>query len=564
MKISKMIRIMIAVIVTLSIISFTSLFLLFGGIKEKGQVIERQAQFRDLAIKLTNSSNFLTNEIRSYVQFGEKKYIDSYMKELNETRTKETVIEDLKAMNAPEEIIISLEKALYNYDSLAKLDSTAITAVEANNLDKARELVYGGTYTTGKMLYDTALSEFDDALNVYTANMLKEVSDKVENYLFTTIISIVTIVLAMIISFYILQNKLKPLQRLTKIADRVSEGDLTEKIQYKKSKDEVAQLAGAVNNMIESLQNLVQQINVSSEQVAASSEELSASSEQGGYATQEVTATIQQLTLGADEQVQSIEKTVEIIDQILANNEMINSNSETAIRISMEASSKVSEGSTSIKMSVQQMNSIHNAVKDLAIVLDTLNQQSSQIGHIVDVITGISEQTNLLALNAAIEAARAGEHGKGFAVVANEVRKLAEQSRLSASQIAQLINNVQQETDKAVQVMDDTTIEVEKGLESVYSAGKSFKQIHEVVKEITNQVNQNSDAVHQMSLGTEQVVQSIELVMKVANETLAGTQSISASSEEQLASMEEITVSATSLSKMADELRMLIGRFRLQ
>lgn len=120
--------------------------------------------------------------------------------------------------------------------------------------------------------------------------------------------------------------------------------------------------------------------------------------------------------------------------------------------------------------------------------------------------TAISNQTNLLALNAAIEAARAGEAGRGFAVVADEVRKLAEQSSLSAKQITTLIASIQSETEHAVIVMDKSKREVTDGIEKVYEAGHSFERIQSAIEEVAEKIGQVSGATQDISTRKEKPV----------------------------------------------------------
>ncbi|WP_429874666.1 methyl-accepting chemotaxis protein [Fictibacillus sp. NRS-1165] len=127
-----------------------------------------------------------------------------------------------------------------------------------------------------------------------------------------------------------------------------------------------------------------------------------------------------------------------------------------------------------------------------------------EIGHIVEVIEGISEQTNPLALNTAIEAARAGEHGKGFAVVASEVRKLAEQSGEATRQISDIIFHIQNETVQVVQKMELVNAEVREGIGVMNEAGASFKQIQHSIQSVTEHIRRVSDAMHGVSAGTEQ------------------------------------------------------------
>ncbi len=192
-----------------------------------------------------------------------------------------------------------------------------------------------------------------------------------------------------------------------------------------------------------------------------------------------------------------------------------------------------------------------------------LGDRSSEIGQIVEVITSIAEQTNLLALNAAIEAARAGENGKGFAVVSEEVRKLAEESSLSARRISVLIDGIQTETNRAVDSMQFTTNEVVIGINCVNTAGESFKKIQHATKEVSAQVQGISTSVEHMAIEMRHMTDSMKQINGIAQSSAEGTQNISAATEEQLASMEEITASTFTLSKMAEELQNKTNTFKV-
>ena len=192
-----------------------------------------------------------------------------------------------------------------------------------------------------------------------------------------------------------------------------------------------------------------------------------------------------------------------------------------------------------------------------------LGNLSQEIGNIIGVITGIADQTNLLALNAAIEAARAGEHGQGFAVVADEVRKLAEQSKESADQIAGLINQMQEDTTEAVNVMEVGTKEVAAGKVIVDETGKRFEKILLSIEQVTAQIQEVSAISEEMSASAEEVNASIEEMANIAQYSASNTQNVASASEEQLASMEEITASATTLSKMAEDLQAIVKKFKL-
>ena len=209
------------------------------------------------------------------------------------------------------------------------------------------------------------------------------------------------------------------------------------------------------------------------------------------------------------------------------------------------------------------MQAVRDSSAETSKAIRSLGEKSDQIGGIVETITGIAAQTNLLALNAAIEAARAGEHGRGFAVVAEEVRHLAEESQQAAATIAELILQIQQETQRAVQVVEVSAEQTKGGVVTVEQAREAFLQIGQSVEDMSGRVEQIAASIRQIAASGDAMRDSMTSVASVAESSSASTQEVSASTEQTSASTQQIAASAQQLATTAEELEKLVGQFVL-
>ena len=392
------------------------------------------------------------------------------------------------------------------------------------------------------------------------------VAEATEGLTALTWISLVTIavvlILAAIVIAWFARSIAKPIQTLDAAATKIAAGDLSLTSLGIRSNDEIGRLAKSFEQMVQNVRALIKQISNQAEHLAASSEELTASADQSSQATNQVAISIQEVASGAAEQMHAANDSAAVVTQMSAGMQQIAANASSVAGQTEAASDKAVKGGAAVDKAVNQMSQIEQTVNTSAQVVAKLGERSKEIGQIVETISGIAGQTNLLALNAAIEAARAGEQGRGFAVVADEVRKLAEQSEAAAKKISGLISEIQGDTDKAVSAMQQGTQEVKTGAEVVNAAGASFREIADLVTEVSDQVKQISTAIHEMADGSQKIVGSVHKIDDLSKKSAGEAQSVSAATEEQLASMEEIATSSRALATLAQELQAAVGKFR--
>lgn len=376
------------------------------------------------------------------------------------------------------------------------------------------------------------------------------------------IASVISAILGITIGFFGARAIAKPVQTLAEVARKVADGNLRQSIEVKRT-DEIGQLEQAFSDMTRDLRTMVHNIQDNAQRVAASSEELTASAEQSAQATNQVAASVTDVARGTEQQVSAVNEASAVIEQMSAGIQQVAASASLVAEVADKTATAAHTGGKSVETAINQMSHIDETVSNSALVVAKLGERSKEIGQIVGTISGIAGQTNLLALNAAIEAARAGEQGRGFAVVAEEVRKLAEQSQEAAKQIADLIGEIQGDTDKAVDAMGDGTREVKIGTEVVNTAGEAFKEIMTLVTQVSSQVKEITAAIQQMAGGSEQIVASSRAIEKISKENAGQTQTVSAATEEQSASMEEIAAASQGLAKMAQDLQDIISRFKV-
>lgn len=312
------------------------------------------------------------------------------------------------------------------------------------------------------------------------------------------------------------------------------------------------------------IHSIVESLSATSQGVVQTARELAVSSEQSKQDSSQIAIVVQGVARGTEIQVQGAQECTDALRRMSEGIHHVALTSSHVSDITLESARKAKEGEQSLKNMVDQMNSIGLSVDNSEVAVRLLHERSQEIGKIVEVITGISAQTNLLALNAAIEAARAGEQGRGFSIVADEVRKLAEQSAESAKQIADLIQEIQQDTVHSVDSMNKMKQEVESGIEVFHNVQNAFHSILESSQQVANHVQEISASTQEMLAGSEKVTSSVEKMASIAKESAASTQSVAVASDKQLHSMEEISAAAALLNRLSQDLQEVMSKIQEQ
>ncbi|RZT90812.1 methyl-accepting chemotaxis sensory transducer with Cache sensor [Azospira oryzae] len=350
-----------------------------------------------------------------------------------------------------------------------------------------------------------------------------------------SIMVVITLAILSVISWLINSSILRQLggepAYAVEVVRHIAEGDLVRPVEYS-SPDS---LLAAMQTMQQKLANIFGDINgmasrlsSGAEHVSVAARETSVAAHNQAQSTSASAASIEQMTV-------SISEVSEIATQTEAN--------------SSQTAALAEEGAGLVKNAAQEIELISRTVATSSEQIQLLQQRSQEIGGIANVIKEIADQTNLLALNAAIEAARAGEQGRGFAVVADEVRKLAERTAKATTEIAQMIDSIQEETQTAVQAMATAAPQVDKGLELATQATAMLDEIHRQALDSLGKVRDVALATTEQATTATDIAKHVEHIASMAEETNATMQNNAAEAEQ--------------LEGLADQLRQTVSYFRV-
>jgi twitching motility protein PilJ len=321
--------------------------------------------------------------------------------------------------------------------------------------------------------------------------------------------------------------------RLMNELQLVAEGDLTQEATV--TEDITGAIADSVNYTVEELRSLVGNVQNTAAKVAQT--------------TAEVDITSTELLAASNEQLSEIRETGRSVLDMAARINLVSSQAQESADVARQSLQAAEVGLQAVQNAIGGMNSIRDQIQETSKRIKRLGESSQEIGEITELISDITEQTNVLALNAAIQAASAGDAGRGFSVVAEEVQRLAERSADATRQIATLVKAIQTDTQDAVGAMERSTQGVVEGAKLSDSAGTALTEIDQVSRRLAELIEQISDSTSREASLANEMAGNIQHIFAVTEQTGEGTRNTAAQVRE--------------LSKMAEELRQSVARFRI-
>jgi len=474
-----------------------------------------------------------------FIAIGNPDAVSRYLgewKEYRENGLKRLALYERQAKREEDKQVVATIKADYTL-----YGDTFLKVAEGINSDRltttADALEEIGEIRPNMQRLNKSLHEHVKAIEVRVQRQTEEVDQLSTRILwFISVAVVAAFLLALVLVVLTVKGITGPLGQVNAMLSDIArgDGDLTKRLTYT-SRNEIGAICNNFNNFVEKLHGIVSQATSNTIQVSDAASRMSDSASRIAASAEEMAAQAGAVAVASEE--------------MAATSNDIASNCHSAAGNARQAADTTQKGFEVVKHTVNGIRERGEITKANADIVASLGERSDQIGAIVATIQDIADQTNLLALNAAIEAARAGEQGRGFAVVADEVRALAERTTKATREISEMIRMIQSETQQAIVSMEEGVKGTEEGATEATRLESSLMEILEQVNAVTMQVSQIATAAEEQTATTSEITKNIHRITEIIKGTADGAQ--------------ETASDSANLSVLGDELKNLMGQFRL-
>ncbi|CUB08589.1 Methyl-accepting chemotaxis protein McpB [Bacillus cereus] len=537
-------------------------FILFFAIDQSHQAEELQKEISPLATQLKERGDAYQvqlSALRGYLLQHDQVEFDKFNAMSKELEDKKEQL--LSNPNLSQSVKATMESGL----TWRKfIEEKVFPLAKEQKWEEALQVAYAENGTVYKVIGDfTNYSNEQAKLRDQSIEKIDQFSLLIEYVVFLSLV--LCIIVATILTWWFSGKLVKPIQQIDSKLNELSsqEGDLTARLQVN-SNDEIGTIATSFNKMLENLQHIINRVQKTSVEVQTASENMLEKTNTSREATIKVQRSMSNLNESIQSQASSMEESSTAMDDMAVSVQRIAESASSITELAVATSEQANDGNSVIQKSVSQMTTIHGAVNATSEVVERLITHTKYIDTALQSISNIAEQTNLLALNASIEAARAGEQGKGFAVVADEVRKLAEQSKTAATDINQLLHQIQQDTETASSMMSQGRSEALEGIHVIREAGNSFTTIVEQVNKVSTQMQDISATAEEMAASAEEMNASLNNIASISTEVSSETAATAQSAEKKVVIMNEMTVTAKQMKQTVEELDQLVSHFKTE
>lgn len=530
--------------------------LLIKGYDTTGQMgdLVNTAASIDGAIRAIPSSDKLSvflltarNYERSYLITNNKEYVPKMFNVLSKLKM------EIKNFVLSQEQILVFEA---HVDAYTDAFNNLITTEKQLGSKTNEGLTYESTVSTQKLT--------DSLLQVLKLIQTDIAAYSQRAFLTALIAAVALVVFGLLLSVITANIISKPIKKLNGMLDEIAhgEGDLSLRL-HLDSKEELGTLAHLFNTFVIKIGAVVRNVKDDTDILAQSAEEIDTAIASANGHINEIAEEIHAMAEGIQNNAAIIQETTASIQELSNSASMISREATVAANNSASVLEKSIQGVEDLNTVVESIQKVQEASKDLSKVFGGLRVSSSEIVTIVALINDVAEQTSLLALNASIEAARAGEHGRGFAVVAEEVRKLSDESKVSAEKISKIIQAITKQIELASGTIDKNDSLVLQSVTYTEKTDATFKEILSLIDDVVYKINVISESSVSQSQISEDMAKAVEELSKVVQDNADMSERINSNIQGQVSTFEEIQASMTELSNLARRLKDESEKFKV-